>query len=234
MAISWLRLWHDMPNDPKWRTIARVSKQPISSVIAVYVHLLVIASNASERGRTLEANREDIASALDLDTEQVDAIFGAMEGRVLDDDRLKGWEKRQVEREDGSAARAKAWREAKKEEKQTQANASELKRTPDKDKDKDKDKDINIKEKEKEKPTRAKKFISPSKIETDEYALSEKIDLTGFFLHYESNGWLVGRNKMRNWQASARLWNLRQDKYNKKTEKHWTEDPNAWAEIHSA
>ncbi|ENT9428360.1 hypothetical protein QSD88_RS19685, partial [Escherichia coli] len=24
MANAWLRLWHDMPNDPKWRTIARV------------------------------------------------------------------------------------------------------------------------------------------------------------------------------------------------------------------
>ncbi|ENU2244993.1 hypothetical protein ACWNUG_005487, partial [Escherichia coli] len=23
MANAWLRLWHDMPNDPKWRTIAR-------------------------------------------------------------------------------------------------------------------------------------------------------------------------------------------------------------------
>ncbi|ENW0797054.1 MULTISPECIES: hypothetical protein, partial [Escherichia] len=22
MANAWLRLWHDMPNDPKWRTIA--------------------------------------------------------------------------------------------------------------------------------------------------------------------------------------------------------------------
>ena len=27
MANSWLRLWHDMPNDPKWRTIARKSKR---------------------------------------------------------------------------------------------------------------------------------------------------------------------------------------------------------------
>ncbi|EOP2197647.1 hypothetical protein QSF09_003200, partial [Escherichia coli] len=25
MANAWLRLWHDMPNDPKWRTISRVS-----------------------------------------------------------------------------------------------------------------------------------------------------------------------------------------------------------------
>ncbi|EEY1988416.1 phage replisome organizer, partial [Escherichia coli] len=40
MANAWLRLWHDMPNDPKWRTIARVSGQPIATVMAVYIHLL--------------------------------------------------------------------------------------------------------------------------------------------------------------------------------------------------
>ncbi|EEY1967912.1 phage replisome organizer, partial [Escherichia coli] len=44
MANAWLRLWHDMPNDPKWRTIARVSGQPIATVMAVYIHLLVSAS----------------------------------------------------------------------------------------------------------------------------------------------------------------------------------------------
>ncbi len=27
---SWLRLWHDMPTDPKWRVIAKRSGQSIS------------------------------------------------------------------------------------------------------------------------------------------------------------------------------------------------------------
>lgn len=141
MANSWLRLWHDMPNDPKWRTIARASKQSISAVMAVYVHVLVNASNASERGRTQNVCSEDIASALDLDTEQIDCILAAMQGRVLDGDMVSGWQKRQVEREDGSAERSKRWRDAQKEEKQTQPNATERKQTPDKDKDTDKDKD---------------------------------------------------------------------------------------------
>jgi hypothetical protein len=139
MANSWLRLWHDMPNDPKWRTIARVSKQPISAVIAVYVHILVIASNAIERGRTQNVCSEDLASALDLEVDQIEAILEAMQGRVLDGDMVSGWKKRQVEREDGSAERAKAWRLAQKEAKQTEANATERKQTPDKDTDKDKE-----------------------------------------------------------------------------------------------
>lgn len=141
MAIQWLRLWHDMPNDPKWRTIARASKQSIPAVLSVYLHLLVAASNASERGRTQNVCVEDVASALDLDAEQVEAILTAMQGRVLDGDQVSGWERRQVGREDDSAARAKKWREDKKERERTESERNrthtERKQTPDKDKDKE-------------------------------------------------------------------------------------------------
>lgn len=140
MANQWLRLWHDMPTDPKWRTISKASGQRIGDVMAVYVHMLVCASNATERGRTQSFNSEDVASALDLDTEQVEQIIAAMQGRVLDGDLLKGWENRQVAREDGSAERAKAWREAQKAASERAPNTTERKRTPDKDKDKDKEK----------------------------------------------------------------------------------------------
>ncbi|RIE86619.1 hypothetical protein UL68_23555, partial [Shigella dysenteriae] len=69
MANAWLRLWHDMPNDPKWRTIARVSGQPIATVMAVYIHLLVSASRNVTRGH-IDVTTEDLASALDV-TEEV-------------------------------------------------------------------------------------------------------------------------------------------------------------------
>lgn len=140
MANQWLRLWHDMPTDPKWRTIARASGERIGDVMAVYCHLLVCASNATERGRTQSFNSEDVANALDIQTEQVERIIDAMQRRVLDGDMVAGWEKRQVAREDGAAERAKAWREAQKQTKQTQSNAGERKQTPDKDTDKDTDK----------------------------------------------------------------------------------------------
>lgn len=128
MANSWFRLWTDMINDPKWRTIARVSKQKVGDVIAVYVHMMTMAANASERGRTEGFNDEDVATALDIETEQVAAIREAMQGRVLDGDRLTGWEKRQPLREDGAAERGKAFRERKKAQTaraQTQPNATE-------------------------------------------------------------------------------------------------------------
>ncbi|EMH4928959.1 phage replisome organizer [Serratia marcescens] len=164
MANSWLRLWHDMPNDPKWRTIARKSKQGIGDVIAVYLHVLVNASSASEttgnagvtqgsateRGRIKNLCADDIASSLDLDIEQVEQILAAMQGKVLDGDFVTGWAKRQPKREDDSAARVKAFREKKRAEKAAAEGKESSKETtgkagvtqgnaPDKDPDTDTD-----------------------------------------------------------------------------------------------
>ena len=41
---DWVRLWHDMPTDPKWRTIARKSGQPLPCVIALFNLIMVNAS----------------------------------------------------------------------------------------------------------------------------------------------------------------------------------------------
>lgn len=122
MANTWLRLYHDMPNDPKWRTIARAAKQTIPVVLAVYVHLLTIASGAVERGTVVNVNSEDLASALDIDSEAVDAVLVAMQGRVLDGEKLSGWDKRQTNREDTSTERVKRWREKKVKQDVTQGN----------------------------------------------------------------------------------------------------------------
>lgn len=102
MANSWLRLWHDMPNDPKWRTIAKISGQSIALVQAVYLQLLVSASQnpeIDETGVTLHVvtvTNEDIASALDVTVGNVDCVTDAMQGRVLNGKTISGWDKRQA------------------------------------------------------------------------------------------------------------------------------------------
>lgn len=157
MANEWLRLWHDMPTDPKWRTIARHSKQPISLVQAVYLHLLVDASRNVTRGHVTVTN-EDLASALDCDEDQISAILDAMEGRVIQEKYLSGWDSRQPKREDSgneqtgakSAAERKAEERARKkalaeklEKSQQVTESHDLSRnvTTDKDKDKEEDKE---------------------------------------------------------------------------------------------
>jgi hypothetical protein len=128
-----------MPNDPKWRTIARASKQTIPVVLAVYVHLLTIASGAIERGKLMNVNSEDLASALDVDCSAVDAVLEAMQGRVLEGEKLSGWDKRQVNREDSSTERVKRYRERK--ETPVKRNVTQMK--PDVTADKKREEEIN-------------------------------------------------------------------------------------------
>lgn len=140
MANSWLRLWHDMPNDPKWRTIARVSGQPIALVQAVYLQLLVSASQNSVTdvtGVTLHivtVTNEDVASALDVTERNIDSVTEAMQGRVLDGKTITGWDKRQSSshsRKNGGrmpltgAERAKRYRDRKRGNDEEERNVTQ-------------------------------------------------------------------------------------------------------------
>lgn len=150
MSNHWLRLWHEMPNDPKWRTIARASKQPLALVQAMYIHLLVDASRNVTRGH-ISVTLEDLASALDCDTEQVEKIYDAMQGRVLKENELTGWSARQPVREDlgnsktgakSAAARKREQRAREKEERES-AECHEASRNVTTDKDTDTDTEYN-------------------------------------------------------------------------------------------
>lgn len=81
------------------------------------------------------------------------------------------------------------------------------------DNDIDKDKKEKEIDKEKEKPQEKQpaqtKFKKPTKEEIKAFALKEKLRtdcINRFYNHYESNGWRVGKNPMKNWQASYRNW----------------------------
>lgn len=125
MANSWLRLWHDMPTDPKFGTVARVSGEQISLVLSVYLHLMVDASRNVTRGH-VTVTAEDLATALNVTDEQIEKILAAMNGRLIVDGALSGWDKRQVKREDSgddeTGAKSAAQRKAEQREREKQAS----------------------------------------------------------------------------------------------------------------
>ncbi|EIV5432962.1 TPA: phage replisome organizer [Klebsiella aerogenes] len=137
MANQWLRLWHDMPNDPKWRTIARISGQPIALVQAVYVHLLVSGSQNVTRGHA-DVTNEDLASHFDVTECDIDAVINAMQGRVLDGTYLTGWERRQPKKEDrgndetGAKSAAQRKREQRERQRMRQQESNESRKCHDK------------------------------------------------------------------------------------------------------
>jgi len=124
MANQWLRLWHDMPTDPKFVTVARLSGEHITVVLSVYMHLLVDASRNVTRGN-VTVTTEDLASALNVTDEQIDKILKTMEGRLIVDGVLSGWDKRQVKREDSgdedTGAKSAAQRKKEQREREKQA-----------------------------------------------------------------------------------------------------------------
>ena len=122
----WVRLWDDMPTDPKWRVIAKRAGRPISEVLAVFVFMMTNAGNAATRGTLENWNDEDVSAALDMDEAHVAAIRDAMQGKTLDGNSLTGWEKRQPKREredDKSTERVQAFRDRKRHV--TPCNATE-------------------------------------------------------------------------------------------------------------
>lgn len=113
--MDWVRLFHDMPTDPKWRVIAKKAGQRIGDVIAVFTFVLTNASsNTVKRGETHGLVAEDIAAAIDLDEAGVTAILGAMEGKVVKNGQLLAWEKRNSFLGDSSTERVRKHRETQR------------------------------------------------------------------------------------------------------------------------
>ena len=119
----WVRLWEDMPTDPKWRVIARRSGRPVTEVIAVFV--LMMTSAEASTGALDGFDDEDAAAALDMDPEAVTAVRKAMEGKTVSEGKLSGWERRQPKRQDdASTDRVRAFRERKRAD-ETQVKCNE-------------------------------------------------------------------------------------------------------------
>jgi hypothetical protein len=62
--------------------------------------------------------------------------------------------------------------------------------------------------KSKKKEKCARTFVKPSLEEVQAYCLERKnaVDPQRFLNHYTSNGWRVGQNAMKSWQAAVRNW----------------------------
>ena len=53
-----------------------------------------------------------------------------------------------------------------------------------------------------------KRFTPPTQKEVEDYCLSRNngVNHIKWINHYTANGWMVGKNKMKNWKAAVRTW----------------------------
>lgn len=73
-----------------------------------------------------------------------------------------------------------------------------------------------------EKPKR-KNFVKPTVEEIEAFCKEKKytVNAQQFFNYYESNGWKIGRNAMKSWQAAVQNWNTREKANNKAAGTMW-------------
>lgn len=72
----------------------------------------------------------------------------------------------------------------------------------------EKELEIELDTKANKSPTKAKRFVKPTINEIQDYCIerNNKVNAEQFFDYYESNGWKVGKNSMKDWKAAVRTW----------------------------
>lgn len=77
------------------------------------------------------------------------------------------------------------------------------------------EKEIELDTKANKSPTKAKRFGKPTLSEIEQYCIerNNNVDAQHFYDYYESNGWKVGKNAMKDWKAAVRTWE--KNNYNK-------------------
>lgn len=72
----------------------------------------------------------------------------------------------------------------------------------------EKELEIELDTKANKSPTKAKRFVKPTLSEIEQYCIerNNNINAEQFYDYYESNGWKVGKNSMKDWKAAVRTW----------------------------
>ena len=100
-------------------------------------------------------------------------------------------------------------RKHRAKQKMLQCNANETKCNIEIELEKEKEQEIYIeKDVDKSDKPKSTRFVPPSREEVQAYCLERKnnVDAERFIDYYTSNGWMVGKNKMKDWKASVRTW----------------------------
>ncbi len=117
MAYPWFRLFCDTPHSPKLRVAARRAGVPMHAALAVWIAMLCHAGgrrDAAERGSLVGWSDEAAGVALDMDEATVARLrLEAMQGLLLEGERIAGWDRRQAEAP--STARVREWRQRQKD-----------------------------------------------------------------------------------------------------------------------
>lgn len=217
--VKWIKLTTDMFDNRKIKHLRRLPDG--DSIVLIWVMLLTMAGRCNAGGmifltENIPYNHKMLADELDFEESTVTLALNALENldMVVTNNgyfTIAGWEEYQNIEGMEKIREQTRKRVARYREKQsalpcnatvTQCNAT----------DKEEDKDIDIEE---ENIIRAKttKFIPPTVEEVEAYCFerANRVNAEQFVDFYSAKGWMLGKNKMKDWKAAVRTWE-RKDK----------------------
>lgn len=224
--VKWIKIVTDVFDDEK--VILIESMPEADSIIVIWFKLLCLAGKQNRDGLLMLNDKiaytdEMLATVfrrpintvrLALQTFERFAMIEIVDGTIC----IANWEKhqnasklaelREYNRiaQQKSRARRKLLPPANDDVNDSQENVNDSQDTDiDIEEDKEEDKENNSVSQAK---TRTKRFTPPTLEEVKAYCAERKnnVDAQRFVDYYTSNGWLVGKNKMKDWKAAVRTW----------------------------
>ncbi len=213
--VKWVKLTTDMFDNRKVKHLRRLPEG--NNIVLIWVMLLTMAGRCNSGGmifltENIPYTPKMLADELDFEENTVILALQALEqlDMIVTDNgffTIAGWEEHQNVEGMEKIREQNRLRKQRQREKQrllegesrnvtgqvTQCHAIELELEEDKDKD--------IKKKNSH-------FVPPTPEEVKAYCIerNNKVDTERFIDFYSSKGWMIGKNKMKDWKACIRTW----------------------------
>ena len=219
--IKWIKLDTGIFEDEKIKIV--LSMPEGKNLVIIWLKLLCLAGRLNNSGvlmvnKTIPYTAEMLSAVFDeseslmrlaIDTFQRLGMIEQFNGALL----LPNWEKHQSEDRLKEIQNKNAARVARHRERQrlqagnvTDTLQKRLCNAVEQEQEQDIDKELE-QESIRGKPA-LKRFAPPALDDVKAYCIERKntVDPEHWYSYYEANGWMVGRNKMKDWKASVRTW----------------------------
>ena len=215
----WLKLKADFFTSRAMKKLRKIAGGDTYTIIYLKLQLLSLKDEGLLYYEGVEPTfYEEMALALDEDVENVRATLVFLESMGLlteknEHEYMLTEVPYLIGGEGESTERVRRYRDKKALQcnaSVTASNALETNCNTEIDIEKEIDKDIEIEKRENRE--NRKRFIPPTLEEVTNYCYERgnNIDPQQFIDYYTSNGWLVGKNKMKDWKACIRTWEKRE------------------------
>lgn len=203
--MKWLKLYVDIAQNPRIKLLAFEDRWH-------YISLLCAKAEGYLDERP-ELRDRMVSVHLGLTPSELENVKDRLVdvGLISDEWQIYNWDEKQSQDATG-AARKRRQRAREKAEKEAAATTKEIR-------SKNIEENVTVTGQSRDshatKSRRAKPFVKPTIAELRAHIQEKGYTFTAeeFHAHYESNGWVVGRNKMKCWKSACVKWQLRRDEW---------------------